>query len=155
MASGDQTSPRIIPDGSGGAVITWQDERAGNSDIYAQRLGMAAGTSQWISDGVVVNTAAMDQISPRIIPDGEGDVIVSWEDLRNGADYDIYAQKIDMASGALLWRSGGASVSVRAGDQTDHLIVSNDSGGAIITWVDNRNGNEDIYAQEIRSDGTR
>jgi hypothetical protein len=153
--SGDQTSPMLVPDGAGGAVITWQDDRNGNDNIYAQRISMSAGSSQWTSGGVPVCTAAMEQRSPRIIADGEGNMIVSWEDFRNGADYDIYAQKIDTVSGSLLWSSGGAGVSVRSGDQTDHRIVANGSGGAIITWVDDRNGNEDIYAQELRSDGTK
>lgn len=31
----DQTSPAIISDGFGGAIMTWQDQRTGGFDIYA------------------------------------------------------------------------------------------------------------------------
>jgi hypothetical protein len=31
-------SPTIVSDGSSGAIITWQDKRSGNYDIYAQRV---------------------------------------------------------------------------------------------------------------------
>jgi len=38
-AAGDQTNPRIANDGSGGAIIAWEDIRHGNfKDIYAQRV---------------------------------------------------------------------------------------------------------------------
>jgi hypothetical protein len=37
--SGNQMNPTITSDGSGGAIITWQDYRSGSySDIYAQRI---------------------------------------------------------------------------------------------------------------------
>lgn len=43
---GDQTVPVISQDGSGGAVIAWQDTRNGNGDIYAQRVS-ADGSGVW------------------------------------------------------------------------------------------------------------
>ena len=33
-------------------------------------------------------------------------------------------------------------------------ITSDSTGGAIVTWEDNRSGNSDIYAQRISADGT-
>lgn len=152
---GDQASPMIVPDGMGGAVITWQDDRNGNDDIYAQRLSMVSGAPEWTGQGVVVCAANGEQKNPRVIYDGAGDVIISWEDFRNGANYDIYAQKIDMATGAVQWGNNGKAVSAMAGNQTEHRIVPNGSGGAIIIWKDDRNLDEDIYAQEIRSDGSK
>ena len=37
-AANDQYYPQIISDGSGGAIITWSDNRSGSHDIYAQRV---------------------------------------------------------------------------------------------------------------------
>ena len=59
-AANDQINPQIVSDGSGGAIITWQDYRGGNYDIYAQRVN-ASGAVQWTADGVAVCTAAYDQ----------------------------------------------------------------------------------------------
>src|ERR1041385_1805395 len=36
-ASGHQYYPQIVPDGSGGIIVAWQDRRSGQYDIYAQR----------------------------------------------------------------------------------------------------------------------
>ena len=49
--TGEQSGPAIIPDGTGGAIIAWQDTRSGNYDIYAQRVN-ATGVPQWTADGV-------------------------------------------------------------------------------------------------------
>ena len=35
----DQTEPQIVSDGSGGAIVVWEDKRDGSArDIYAQRV---------------------------------------------------------------------------------------------------------------------
>jgi hypothetical protein len=155
VTTGDQVSPMLAPDGEGGAVITWQDGRSGDDNIYAQRLSMAAGTTLWTPGGLLVCGAAMDQGLPRITSDADGSMIITWEDLRNGADYDIYAQKVNTASGACTWDMGGVAVNLRSGDQTDPRLVTNGTGGAIIVWVDDSMGDDDIYAQELRADGSK
>lgn len=50
-SGGFQNSPKAIPDGVGGTIITWEDNRSGNSDIYAQRMN-ALGVPQWTANGV-------------------------------------------------------------------------------------------------------
>jgi len=37
-AANTQGSPIVVSDGNGGCIVTWQDVRSGNSDIYAQGL---------------------------------------------------------------------------------------------------------------------
>jgi hypothetical protein len=88
----NQYSPRMVSDGSGGAVVCWHDGRivANGFDIYAQRVN-ASGTSQWAVDGEAVCTAAGHQFSPAIAPDGSGGAVLAWYDGRPGAEYDIYA----------------------------------------------------------------
>ena len=54
-------SPQITPAESGGAIVTWQDHRSGNYDIYAQRVN-ASGAVQWTTDGVALCTATSDRI---------------------------------------------------------------------------------------------
>jgi hypothetical protein len=38
-----ESNPALVSDGSGGAIIAWEDTRSGTSDIYAQRV-TAAGS---------------------------------------------------------------------------------------------------------------
>ena len=53
------------------------------------------GTPLWTLNGVAICTTVNDQYNPTIVSDGSGGAIITWNDFRNGSDYDIYAQKID------------------------------------------------------------
>lgn len=150
---GDQRYPQSIPDGSGGVFIVWEDYRGGpNPDIYAQRLN-ATGSPLWTVDGVVISNAANGQSSPKIVTDNNGGAIITWTDNRNGgANYDIYAQRIN-ASGVTLWTANGVQITGASGNQTDARIAADGSGGAVIAWNDNRGGATDIYAQKVDASG--
>ncbi len=150
-AINNQTYPQLVSDGAGGAIICWDENRSGNYDIYAQRID-AAGTVQWTADGVAICTATAGQYFPELITDGAGGAIITWQDTRSG-DYDIYAQRID-AAGSVQWTADGVAICTATADQSRPLITSDNSGGAIITWHDNRSGNPDIYAQRIDSAGS-
>ena len=151
-AANDQTSPNIVSDGSGGAIIAWEDRRGSNPDIYAQRIN-SSGVVQWTADGVAISTAANDQLSPTIVSDGAGGAIITWEDHRGGLNSDIYAQRIN-SSGVVQWTADGVAISTAANDQLSPTIVSDGAGGAIITWEDYRGGTfSDVYAQRINSSG--
>jgi hypothetical protein len=92
-----QSNPQIISDGSGGAIITWEDRRSGSYDIYLRRVDGGGAPLATLA----ICTALGDQLEPRIIPDGQGKWITSWKDGRStGAD--IYAQKFDIY-GSMLW----------------------------------------------------
>ena len=105
----DQFSPRIVSDGSGGAIVAWGDYRSGtDSDIYAQRID-ASGAVQWAPGGVVLSMAAADQGIPEITSDGSGGAMAAWEDYRCGMM--IYAQRIRGSGeivGTLLQSSSAA-----------------------------------------------
>ena len=149
--TGDQDSPRIASDGSGGAIIVWRDGRGAALDIYSQRIN-SAGAVQWTANGVAICTATNIQSSPTIVSDGSGGAIITWQDNRSGTNLDIYSQRINSA-GAAQWTADGVAICTATGDQESPIIVSDGSGGAIITWPDLRNGNYDIYSQRISSTG--
>ena len=140
----------ICSDGAGGAIVTWIDYRNGNADVYAQRIG-PNGTRRWTSNGVVICSNANTQNYPHIVPDGAGGAIIVWEDWRNG-DLDAYAQRID-ATGYVWWTANGVAVCSQSGNQTWVRVAPDNAGGAILCWMDLRNGNYDIYAQRISSAG--
>ncbi len=141
-------------DGKGGAIITWQDERSGTYDIYAQRLN-ANGQRLWGDNAAVVCIANGVQTTPKIDPEKERDgVYISWIDGRNGSDYDIYCQRVD-SNGTSLWGPGGMPVCTATDNQSAMDIVSNNKiNGVIITWKDKRSGSFDIYAQKLESTGS-
>jgi hypothetical protein len=149
-ATGNQGSPTIVSDGVGGAIVTWQDYRSGSHyDIYAQRLN-GSGSAQWTSNGVAVCAATNTQESPTIVTDGARGAIITWQDFRNGSEYDVYAQRMD-STGTAQWVANGDTVSVAAEHQTYPTMVSDGAGGAIVVWIDG-NG---IFAQRLSSAGTQ
>jgi len=152
-AIGPQRYPQVTADGSGGFIAVWYDRRNGKHyDIYAQRID-STGKVKWTTDGVAICTAEGYQYDAMIVSDGQGGAILAWQDRRNGANYDIYAQRIDI-SGKVQWSPNGIGICTAKEDQEIPQLVSDSSGGAIITWQDRRNGKHyDIYAQRINPKG--
>ena len=153
-ATGEQSYPVAVSDGSGGAVIAWRDERSGNRDVYAQRVD-SSGVVQWTTDGVAICTDVENQFGIVIVSDGNHGGIISWTDFRAVTSSDIYAQRIRY-NGLLLWAANGVPVCVASGSQYNSQIISDENGGAIITWNDYRSGSgADVYAQRVDPGGWR
>ena len=153
-ANSSQKFPRIVSDGVGGAIIVWNDERnlpTTGIDIYAQRMD-SNGVFLWDPNGIAISTVDGDQSLPELVSDGDGGAIIIWQDERNrpGTEIDIYAQRIN-SSGASLWTPNGTSICSADLGQQYAKVMSDGTGGAIITWYDDR-GNG-IYAQKINSSG--
>ncbi len=145
-----QSAPTIVTDMKGGAIIVWGDTRNGSQDSFAQRVD-ANGTKMWDSDGVSVCIEPTLQDDFTAISDGNGGVIVVWEDWRSG-NQDIYIQKIS-SEGKAVWNNNGIAVVRSEGDQYDPALISDGKGGAIIVWWDISTPDWNIYAQHIDSDG--
>ncbi len=148
---GHQQSPNLAPDGSGGAIIAWEDARSGNFDIYAQRLD-ENGASQWTDGGIPICDSGQNQTMVQLVEDGSGGAVIAWSDRRNTVDSDIFAQRVS-ASGTLQW-GFGSPVGAWMYDQVDCQLVHIGSGVTIVTWVDSRSGTStDIYAQKVNAAG--
>ena len=136
-----------IADGEGGAIAVWVETMGG---LLAQRVD-SLGIRQWTDTGVMLCPGDWRQDQPQIISTSEGGAIITWQDRRNGYN-DIYVQKID-AYGVEQWTANGVEVCTDAEDQRRPKIISDGTGGAIISWQDYRNGNADIYAQRVDVNG--
>ena len=154
-----QMSSHITGDGSGGAIIAWWDINNYSGvvyGVYAQRVD-AGGAALWASNGVTVATPAninADYYSPQIVSDGGGGAVITWADMRNSIDRNVYAQRIAGLTGAAMWTSDGVPISTAVNDQQLPKLIQSGNGGFILTWQDMRNGNWDIYAQKVLADGT-
>ncbi len=157
----EQSSPEIVEAeilGVNGAVIVWAEKGGVNQYIYAQAI-KDTGSLPWSPTGVEVSSGTSTfQGCPKIIRSDSNNVIVTWEDQRN-VSKDIYAQQIIISSGTVnpSWTVNGNPVTEATNHQERPEIVSDGSGGAIITWTDWRDTatRPDIYAQRIDSNGAR
>jgi len=150
-APGEQTFPKLVHDGAGGAVITWYDLRGGRAQIYAQRVD-ASGIPLWELNGVLLCAALEgERYWPQITTSDGSGALVIWNDSRSGCDDDIYAQRVN-GNGILLYPPNGVPVcGLEAPVQSANGSLE-DTGGAIVTWLDRRNV-RGIYAQALNREG--
>ncbi len=166
-APSDQVLPKIATDGAGGAIVVWEDHRAGGlwgsddglGDLYAIRV-QSDGTLApgWSTGGNLICSAPGDQVSPAVVSDGSGGVIAAWSDGRNFAvtGGDVYTLRVTGAGTAAAgWPAQGLLLSALPGPQGAELhLVPDGTGGALVGWVDyasDPNGN--IYADHVTASG--
>ena len=148
----NQSSPKIVSDGADGAVIVWEDSINGNLDIFAQHIA-GNGTSSWTAGGVAVCTATDKQTNPRVVVDATGAAYFTWQDRRNGNDYDIYCQKLN-AAGAPQWTANGVAINTATNSQINPKMELDASGAIIIAWQNYITGaGYDVYAQRVDAAG--
>ena len=142
-ASGTTVRVQLCSDGSGGAIITWDDSRGPAYDIYAQRID-SAGNVKWTHNGEEICTEVEQQRDAQICSDGVGGAIITWEDYRD-ISRKIMAQRIDQ-DGNILWDANGTLIRAPGGHPQ---IINNGMGAAIITCAVT-----DVWAQMIALNGT-
>jgi hypothetical protein len=114
-----------------------------------------ATTAQNIPDFLVNEQTSIDgskQSSPDIDCDGQGNYVITWMDHRNGTDFDIYAQiflndSTPLSNNFIVSDDGGTSV------QYNPAIAVDYNSNFVITWMDKRNGEWDIYTQRFSNSG--
>ena len=139
---------RVVTDGSGGAIVVWEDLRKGMA-LYAQKVN-ADGKAQWQENELPVCTE-LPVVSPRFeaVDSGAGGVVVAWID----GDRKLYAQMLD-ASGQKQW--GDEGIFIAEGVCNQPVKLCRDVQGDFITgWStgwDTYQPN-DSYIQKIDAEG--
>lgn len=148
--------PKVVSDGKEGAIITWDDYY--NKDlkhgIYAQRLD-SEGKMLWNENSVYVAEGKV--FYPTIISDGANGAIIGWEHFREGfgIGVNISIQHLD-SNGVVKWGTKPISIfDLDVSERKKSKMVSDEHGGAIITWNDGRASlyYPNIYAQRVNADG--
>ncbi|MBI5476111.1 MAG: T9SS type A sorting domain-containing protein [Ignavibacteriales bacterium] len=148
-AVGHQYNPQLATDGAGGIIVTWQDRRKGQFDIFAQRVD-SLGAVRWTPNGQLICNDSTNQTSPKITSDHRGGAFIAWEDFRSGSgSSDIYCQRI-LSTGQNVWTANGLPLCTAQYTQWNIQMIPDTIGGAIVVWQDRRNNTFDnIYAQRI------
>ena len=82
MLAVDQRYPAITYDGSGGALVAYQDNSMIDFNIKVQRVD-PDGNVLWGFAGVLVCGSSNDQRYPVIAPDWYGGAYIAWQDERD------------------------------------------------------------------------
>ncbi|MDD3563579.1 MAG: T9SS type A sorting domain-containing protein [Candidatus Cloacimonetes bacterium] len=153
---GDQINQVVVSGSDGSGIFVWQDNRAGNFNIYAQRIS-ATQYMQWDDyiTGKLIASGSSNKINVSAVSDDNGGAIVTWQDDRVGTgDQDIYAQWIDNNGNVMWnWPAEGKLICDAPTSQSAPKMARDGNGGAYVTWSDNRGGGYDIYIHHILSNG--
>ena len=142
----------VISDDNGGVFVVFEHNPTSDSDIYAQWVD-GSGAIRWGSSGVAISTSVGNQKNPVAVSDGAGGMFIAWHDEGTGK---ISVQRINFNK-TLLWASA-KSVSTAGGTQTSPQLVSDNVGGLIVVWKDERNKvttGIDLYAQRLDANGSK
>ncbi|MBI4244901.1 MAG: hypothetical protein HY606_12500 [Planctomycetes bacterium] len=150
---GDQTNFYAVSNDAGYFIVVFEDWiNSNDSNISAQCFNLT-GKLQW-DNNTIISSKGSVQIIPKCANDLTGGVIAVWTSNTDGdSDYNIFAQRIS-SEGKLIWKDD-LKVTPAPGNQKYPVITPDGSGGAIITYVDESNGNSNrnIYACRAGYDG--
>src|SRR5438045_1449237 len=113
--------------------------------VAVARVAHAAWPSTPTQNVPLCTTIFSSQIGSAI-PDQHGGAIAVWYEDRAG-DFDIFARRVDSA-GTPRWTADGVLVCVAPAGTQQVLpkAVSDGAGGAIVAWIDGRNGPNTLFA---------
>ncbi len=148
------------PVNAGGAVFLWNDKGLGNYYYYsflrAQRLTNSGGYS-WGYKGKSWQISGdsgfpLDYLLNYCLVNDGNDNFILTENILQGQGPEIIRARKLKADGGSLWAGKLVSSNARS-NQKDMATAPDGYGGAVIAWTDLRNGNKDIYAQQINAQG--
>ncbi len=144
---------------SGDLMVTWVDDRNGDPDLFAVRVG-ANGSfpAPWGIGGVPVNTVTGVIDLPLVLPDGSGGAVIGWSDMTTAGGLAAPAAQHLDAAGAIVagWPANGLLLCPPSADKSDAPMIADGQGGVFAVWaLMPPAANPGIYAQHVRSDGTR
>ena len=102
QVEGKQITINMCTDSLGGVFVTWQDKRGGvDDDIYGTNISsehdiVSPGT------GVAIVTEGGNQNAKTIEYAGNSEAFIAWADFREGANADIYGQRLNASMEALF-----------------------------------------------------
>jgi hypothetical protein len=112
-------------------IHVWSEVREGIADIFAMKFDNE-GNSLWGEESTLINTSSISKIYPQIIETNDGGSVIAWREI-DSTSYNIRAQKINSA-GQALWGESGVLVTDDFNDDSSFTLLSNNLGGAIISW---------------------
>ena len=93
---GKQISINMCTDSLGGVFVTWQDKRGGvDDDIYGTHISSSHDIVN-PGSGVPIVVQGGNQNAKSIEYAGNNEAFIAWADFREGANADIYGQRLDL-----------------------------------------------------------
>jgi len=128
-ADGKQDAPTLIPDGDGGALFAWHDDRSGNFDIFIQHL-KADGSLRWGNTGVWAHSGNKDQVNPFMIHLGGNRLAINWDEGYYGFNGEVVQLCTDH-DGDGLYAEGGVCGAINSNDPVLTVTRTGTGNGSV------------------------
>ncbi len=128
VTDGNQGYPDIAVDPTSGAfVVTWQNDAAGASDVYARAFHSDGSP---VGDQVLINAAEYDHYNPAIASVESGEFLIAWDSFDSQAGSLLHARHF-LATNA----TQGDEFAPATGTQEMNADVAGSGDGSfVITW---------------------
>jgi hypothetical protein len=156
-AERNQLAPRAVPDGTGGAVVAWVDQRDTlSNDIYVHRiLGSGSIAPGWPVDGLPAVRGVPIEAEMTLIEDSQGGAFLIWV-----AGYSTLRALHVVPEGVLdpAWPEDGLLLCDAPGQRSYPRGVLDGMGAAYVVWQDYARVSGppwgyDLYAQRFSAAG--
>jgi hypothetical protein len=142
-----------LPPGSSNVYVFW-NEMDGDQNlrgIYGQKLS-STGTRLWASTGKVFIEISSTNVYPYAAGGSPTDAVLFYEDYFDAINGQLKAMRVD-ADGNFVWTPSFKTI-CSVNSEKVHTVVNDFANNQwILSWEDNRNGESDIYAQNIQLNG--
>ncbi len=141
----------MCTDSLGGVFITWQDKRSGiDDDIYGTHV---SSDHEIVSpgSGVPIVVEGGNQNAKTIEYAGGSEAFIAWVDSREGANADVYGQRLNIAMEGLFQDNG---IPIASTDEQELKPRATFVQGttSFITWKEG-DENSKVYYQHIDHEG--
>lgn len=131
-----------------------QDLNQNQRGLYAQKFDLQ-GNRQWTDDGKTLIPLSNNDYS---LPKANGYMdqaicVYGAFEFGNAADAKVQAVMLD-TDGNYVWDDEFVDMSTVQSSKLHRVLAPINGGQWVAVWGDERNGNRDIYAQNIRPDGS-
>ncbi len=148
------SEPSVATDADGNFIITWEDNRNGDFNIYAQCFdcdGKAKGKNIRINH--VLLDSWQESEYPAVAADSNGNFMIVWSEFSSkGAD--IYGQCLS-CDGDLIGHNFKISDDKGSDLQVIPSVAADGAGNFIVAWQDVGFGYDHIYVQRVTKSGKR
>lgn len=128
-------------------VLVWEDYRNGNWDIFSAEIS-AQGKLTWGEEGQPVASLPQTQYAPQATSWKNGGTLITWEDYRDGKQYEIFYQGLTR-TGQPRWSANGLQLETTNGARAPKILGQPGSGSFTIVWEDYTGGGKALYGQRF------